>query len=108
MAGIHARMSAGIVRRTSDLRKVSVQQWAQQHTGLSEVRDIREVATLAAVIDHVNNKNLAGAIDILAQRVLAIQAAKRKGGSWDKAEILELLPGHNVPLAAGGMMALGT
>jgi hypothetical protein len=44
-------------------------------------------------------------MDILAQRILAVQQAKRKGGSWDKAEAIELIPSGN-SLASSSMLAL--
>ena len=61
--------------------QVSVQAWAERHSGLSELRDLREVMTLAAVMDAVNSDTLEEAMDILGQRMLAIQQAKKKGGS---------------------------
>ena len=78
------------VEKTKQLRPVSVGQWASQHHGLSNLRDIREVMTLAAALDAINAREVARAMDILCQRVLAVQAAKaKKGGSWEKAEQFE-------------------
>ncbi|CAK9030997.1 unnamed protein product [Durusdinium trenchii] len=85
LASIYARLSKGKVERSSQLREASVVSWAAQHSGLTEVRDVREVLTLAEAMDAVNRKEIARAMDILAQRILAIQQAKRKGGSWEKA-----------------------
>lgn len=79
--------------------------WAAQHSGLTEVRDVREVLTLAEAMDAVNRKEIARAMDILAQRILAIQQAKRKGGSWEKAESIELIP-SGTSLASSSMLAL--
>ena len=76
-------------------------------TGLTEVRDVREVQTIAAALDHINARDLSSAMDILCQRILSIQSAKKKGGSWEKAEQVELLPGSGHSLASGGMLALG-
>ena len=78
------------MRRTVSLRNASVSQWAAQHSGLTEVRDQREVATLAQVMDLINPRTLEEAMDVLAQRIVAIQQAKKKGGSWEKAESIEL------------------
>eukprot|EP00973_Karenia_brevis_P012307 1671481-Karenia_brevis.AAC.1 len=62
------------------------------YAGLTEIRHMREVQNLALAMDHINRAELKQAMDVLAQRVITIQAAKRKGGSWEKAEGLELLP----------------
>ena len=106
LAGVFSRLSKGPLRRSRQLREASVAQWAAQYTGLTETRDLREVATVAAALDHINRSELAQAVDLLSQRVVAIQAAKRKGGSWDKAESLELLPTSGLALAPGGLAAL--
>eukprot|EP00972_Heterocapsa_arctica_P089939 13269282-Heterocapsa_arctica.AAC.1 len=66
-------MSQGLVRRTSDLRSQSLVQWAQFYAGLTETRDQREVLTLAMGMDNINNKQLSSAMDILSQRIQAIQ-----------------------------------
>eukprot|EP00974_Lingulodinium_polyedra_P108820 10532385-Lingulodinium_polyedra.AAC.1 len=85
-------MGLGRVQSTDQLRRVSVTQWAQQHAGVADVRDQREVLTLAAILDHINADELACALDTLVQRVHAIQAAKSKGGKWDDAQRMELIP----------------
>lgn len=105
LASIYARLSKGKVERSSQLREASVVSWAAQHSGLTEVRDVREVLTLAEAMDAVNRKEIARAMDILAQRILAIQQAKRKGGSWEKAESIELIP-SGTSLASSSMLAL--
>ena len=75
-------------------------------SGLADIRDQREVATLTMAIDHVNREQLAQALDLMTQRVVAIQCAKKKGGSWEKAEALELLPGTGSAVVPVGMGAL--
>ena len=90
----------------SDLMKVNVAQWASQNAGLSDIRDIREVATLSHAMDAINRREAAMAMDILAQRILAIQLAKRKGGSWEKAEAVELIPDSS-GLSASPMLSIG-
>ena len=105
LASVYARLSKGRVTKTSQLREASVVSWATQHAGLTEIRDIREVLTLAEAMDSINRKEIARAMDILAQRILAVQQAKRKGGSWDKAEAIELIPSGN-SLASSSMLAL--
>lgn len=105
LAGVYARLSKGTITRSSQLREVSVAQWAHQFAGLTEVRDIKEVLTLAEILDAVNRRELATALDVLCQRILAIQAAKCKGGSWEKAEQIELTDSRKT-LASSSMLAL--
>ena len=51
LAAIYQRMSKGQIRETRGRRDVSVSQWAVAHTGLQELRDTREVQTMALVLD---------------------------------------------------------
>lgn len=105
LASVYARLSKGVVDRSGQLRDVSVGAWAQQFTGLTELRDLKEVYTLAEVLDYVNRREVARALDVLCQRILAIQSAKAKNGSWEKAESLELVNGQR-SLASSSMLAL--
>lgn len=105
LAGVYARLSKGTISRSSQLRDVSVEAWANQFSGLTEVRDIKEVVTLAEILDHVNRKEIARALDVLCQRILAIQSTKGKGGSWERGEALELVNTQKT-LASSGMLAL--
>ena len=79
--------------------------WAHQFTGLTEIRDIKRVLTPAEILDSVNRREIARALDILCQRIQAIQAAKMKSGSWEKAEAIELINTQK-SLASSGMLAL--
>ena len=47
LATCFQRLCKGTVGTQSDLLKVNVAQWASQHAGLSDIRGIREVATLS-------------------------------------------------------------
>jgi len=105
LASIYARLSKGRMTKSSQLREANVVQWASQHSGLTEIRDVREVLTLAEAMDCINRREISRAMDVLAQRILAIQQAKRKGGSWEKAECIELIPSGNA-LASSSMLAL--
>ncbi|CAE7195337.1 hypothetical protein AK812_SmicGene1019 [Symbiodinium microadriaticum] len=105
LAGVYARLSKGSLSRTRQLREASVASWAHQFSGLSEIRDMKEVLTMAEVLDSVNRREIERAMDILCQRILAIQAAKFKGGSWEKAEAIELVSTQK-SLASSGMLAL--
>eukprot|EP00435_Cladocopium_sp_Y103_P045104 s1029_g12.t2 len=105
LASVYSRLSKGTITRSSQLREASVTSWAHQFAGLSEIRDMKEVLTLAEVLDAVNRKEIAQAMDILCQRILAIQAAKQKGGSWEKAEAIELVDNRKT-LASSAILAL--
>ena len=105
LASIFARLSKGRLTKSSQLREANVVAWASQHSGLTEIRDVREVLTLSEAMDSINRKEISRAMDILAQRILAIQCAKRKGGSWEKAEAIELIP-SGTSLASSSMLAL--
>ena len=63
------------------------------------------MVTLSEVLDAVNRREIAQAMDIVCQRILAIQAAKTKGGSWEKAEAIELV-NNSKSLASTSMLAL--
>ena len=105
LASIYARLSKGRLTRSSQLRQASVVSWASQFSGLTEIRDIREVLTLAEAMDAINRKEIARAMDVLTQRILAIQQAKKKGGTWEKAEMIELIPSGSA-VASSSMLAL--
>ena len=95
-----------MITKSSQLRGLSLSSWTAQFTGLTELRDLREIMTIPAAIDRVNRREISQALGTLCQRVLAIQCAKRKGSSWEKAETLELIRGAGSSLASGGMNAL--
>lgn len=104
LASVYARLSKGTLSRSSQLREASAASWAHQFSGLSEVRDLKEVLTLCEILDNINRREIARALDILCQRIVAIQAAKAKGGSWEKAESLELTNTQKT-LAPSSMLA---
>lgn len=75
-------------------------------SGFTEVRDIREVLTLASAMDCINCKEFRRAMDILAQRILAVQAAQcKKGEAWEKADALELILSSSSTMLPGGIVA---
>ena len=106
LATCYQRLSKGTIGTQGDLARVSVAQWASSRAGLSDIRDAREVATLAHAMDAISRKEVQQAMGILAQRILAILLAKRKGGTWEKAEAVELIPGSS-GLAASPMLWIG-
>ena len=108
LSACYSKLSRGVPNRRSDLNDTSLATWAATHTGLTELRDLREVQTIAMAMDHIKASSVERAMDVLSQRVLAIQMAKKKGSSWERAEALELLPTTGCGLVPGGMLSLGT
>ena len=105
--GVGLRLGMGPAMREKDLHKPSVTAWAQQFSGVSEVRDQREILTIARTLDYVNRQEIGQALDVLVQRIVSIQSAKMKGGSWEKSEQLELIPTGGNCLAAPGVLSIG-
>lgn len=103
---MHCKLCQGRIAESKQLHRVSVTTWAQTHSGLTEQRDLKGVLTLAAVIDLVNADDLSAAMDTMTQRIAAIQRAKAKGGSWEKAENLELVVGPQHSTTVGGLLKL--
>ena len=97
---VHQKLCHGTISETKDLRKASVSQWVAGHSGLTEVRDLREATTLGYVMDLINSKDLAMAMDVLGQRLVAIQK-KSSGTDWKKEEQVELAMSGASQLPAG-------
>ena len=109
LAQIRQRLKgpAGRITHTDQLRDISAVTWVGI-SGLTETRDLREANTLAAILDAVNRKEIAEALDVLVMRLHAITKAKEKGGSWDKASKLELIQpvgGDMLPAGLSGLAA---
>jgi hypothetical protein len=92
MYQLRTRMMQGAPESMKDLYAVDAGLWSATATGLKEVRDQREVAVLARILTLVNQKKVIEAADVAVQRVREVLSAKRAGGSWEKAELLSLLP----------------
>ena len=77
-------------------------EWAALHCPVTEKRDQKELATLCLAMDCINARRLSSAMDVLAQRVSAIQVAKSQGGSWGTAARSELeLPSGSTTTSSG-------
>ena len=80
LAGVYAYMHKGMITKSSQLRDLSLSSCAAQSTGLTEVRDLRGIMTIAAAIDRVNRARLpqAGApFHELAQPFVAMLGSGR-------------------------------
>ena len=96
----------GVIRKTSDLRDVSAVTWMQAGgSNLSELRDVREATALCCILDSINRNELSMALDVLT-RMHAVMTAKTKGGTWEKAARLELIPASTGDLLPAGLSGL--
>jgi len=89
---LRVKLNLGPAHKLGDLYHTDITTWAATSTGLKETRDLREVQALSKVLLEINKDNLPQAVDIIAQRIREIKAAKSSGGSWEKAELVSLLP----------------
>ena len=98
--------SMGMVRKSKELRDIDVTRWVQECTGLTELRDRREALTLATVMNYINMDAAEKAMDTICMRLVALQRAKAKDGSWQKACKVELIPEQDGDVAAPGGAAV--
>ena len=106
MYQLRLRMTGGAPKSMKDLYAVDPAHWAATAANLKEVRDQREVAVLTRVLSLMNDQKQAQAADVITQRVREVVFAKRPGGTWEKAELLSLLPStaaSSTMLPEGGM-----
>ena len=59
-------------------------------------------------MDLVNDRQLEAAMDVLSQRISALQATKGKGGSWEKASRIELTVAPGSGAQPSGLLKLAT
>ena len=98
--------AVGQVRETKQLREIDLQAWVDNHSCLTETRDIREASTLAYIFNMVNRGDVSAALDALVMRLSAMQRAKRKGGKWEAAAKVELIPETGGDVGPAGLDAL--
>ena len=94
------------VTHTRLLHDVSVTEWASQCTGIVEPRDLQDVATLALALDLVDANKVDSALDVIAQRILAVQRAQKDGGSWKKAKRMEMVRSSSTGAVTSGLLCL--
>jgi hypothetical protein len=90
---VRARMSQDVAE-CKDLHRTDVGPWSQREglSGLKEVRDQREVQLLSKAVTLMNQQKWPEVQDLLCQRIREVTQANRAGGTWEKAELLSLLP----------------
>ena len=103
---IRARLLHGAPGAMADLYRVDAWVWAATAAGIEEVRDQREFAVVAKALPLLNQGKTAQASDLMVQRIREILVAKRPGGSWEKGELVSLLPStqaSSAPLPDGAL-----
>ena len=99
---VHQKYSQLMMTETRDLRRHNLVEWAAVHANTPDKRDQKEIVTCCLAMDSINAGNLATAMDVLSQRIVAIQLARGSGGSWEKASRVELtIPGSSTAASAG-------
>ena len=64
---------------------------------VSSLRNVREMHTMAVILDHLALGRSKAAADVAAQRLKALELASTSG-SWDAAQYLELVPAETATL----------
>lgn len=104
---LRQKLMRGGILRTSQLRDIEMTEFVTTGAaGLKEVRDRREAMTILQAMDHINQREVSKAMDVLAMRITALLEAKSSGGSWDKASRKELIPEEGSSLAPSGLTGL--
>jgi len=100
LISVHNSLNKGDPPDSRAMMGTDLTRWASDgSSGLKEIRDIREIQTLCLALQRMGAGRLDEAADVLAQRVKAVLTAKAPKGSWEKGQIIELLP------VAGGSVA---
>ena len=69
---------------------------------LMNLRALREMKTLTAVLDYLAQAKVGQAADVVSQRLKAIEKSLSDAGSWERAQFLELIePGQSTMLTDG-------
>ena len=104
LAQVRLRLNQGLPESSAAVRMTDASLWAAHSSELKDVRDQKEVMFLVKLLCELGHNRLAQAADLLSMRIREIRAAKRDGGSWEKAGVLSLQPGpyaSNAPLPDG-------
>ena len=89
---IRARLHGGVAGTTTDLYGVDPTVWASRETLLKDTRDVKELGFLTHLLLLLNQKRVERLADVLAMRIRELRFAKSAGQSWEKAEVISLLP----------------
>ena len=96
---VRQRLGLSYAQGSDDLRQTDVSRWGATMSDFKDVRDVREAHLLGVILGELGKDRLSEAADIIAMRLRELKAAKRDGGSWEKAAVLSLLPGTHAASA---------
>jgi len=92
------KITAGYTNEKPVLHSVSFSIAPRMKVGIAgttgcgkSMRDVRKVQSPMKILARINQDKLRDAIDAIAQRVKSILTAKSPKGSWEKAQMLEVL-----------------
>ena len=89
---IREKMSGGPPTSTSDIYKVDPTFWGARDGVLKDARDVKELSFLCQILLNMNKLNMARVADMATMRITELRFARASGQSWEKAEVLGLLP----------------
>ena len=98
---VKTKMLGGSPDKVGDLYRIDPSRWATSLTGLTEIRDLREVQLLSKVVGKLNSGQVVDAVDLAAMRIKELLHAKvRSGGTWDTAALVSLMPADGASVSA--------
>ena len=104
---IRQKLLKAPVRQSKELRDTTLCEFvASGSSGLSDIRDQREMATLLTVMDLCNKRELEKMMDVISMRCMSILAAKAKGGTWEAASKMELIAEQNGKIGPAGLSSM--
>ena len=78
--------------KSEDFHSTDPTVWAAREASLKDTRDIKELMFLSHLLLLCNQRKLERLFDALAMRSRELRFAKSAGQSWEKAEVVGLLP----------------
>ena len=94
LAQVRERLSRREPKNAVELNQTDVGSWIPL-SGLKEVRDLREASILCRILTDLTHRRTEQAADVIAMRLRELRHAKATGSSWEKAEVVSLLPGSS-------------
>jgi len=91
---VRQRMGLSMPEDMEKLAETDMSTWAMntQFHGLKEARDMKEMAFLTKLMLELGHRRIPQAADLLAMRMREMRSAKADGGSWEKAQVLSMMP----------------
>jgi len=106
LIAVHNALSKGNPSTDREMMAVDLVRWSQEASGLKELRDLREIQSLCLIMSRLNQGRLEEAADAIAQRVKGVLSAKAPKGTWERAQLIELLPVSGGSIATAAELSL--